>query len=200
MGGSGGRRGRRAALAAAVAVVASGAACVGATDRSDFEAEIESRGGGFSEDVVAEAVDAIAEEVGTDDFEITRLVVSPLTPVVAAQVRDPRAPDQLDDYTFRGDELVDVQPVRLSAGTDLDSEALPIDTFALERLDEVVDVALEEFGAADGYATSVQLSVTPLSGIDGDPVAQVVVAVESSRAAATVRFTADGELVGIDPQ
>jgi hypothetical protein len=115
-------------------------------------------------------------------------------------VRDPRAPDQLDSYTFRGDELVDVQPVRLSAGTDLDAEALPIDTFAIEQLDEVVDVALDEFGATDGYATSVQLSVTPLSGLEGDPIAQVVVSVESPRAAATVRFTADGELVGIDPR
>ena len=199
MGRSGVRLGRRAALGA-VALVVTCAGCVGATDREDFETEVESRGGGFSQEIVADAVEGIADEVGTDDFEITQLVVSPLTPVVSAQVRDPRAPDQLDDYVFRGDELVDVTPVRLTDGTDLDSEALPIATFAIDRLDEVVDIALDEFGATDGYATSVQLSVSPRSDVPGPPLAQVVVSVESPRAAATVRFTADGELVGVDPR
>ena len=146
---------------------------------------------------MSEAVAGIAAEVGSEDFEITQLTVSPLTPVVSAQVRDPRAPDQLDDYTFRGDDLVDVRPVRITAGTDLDAEALPIAAFALDRLDEVVDVALDEFGATDGYATSVRLSVDPEGGT-GEPVGSVVVDVESPRAAATVRFDADGELVGLD--
>lgn len=197
MGRTGGRPARRASIGA-LALALACAGCVGATDRDDFEAEIESRGGGFSEDIVADAVAAIAAELGTDDFEITHLTVSPLTPITSAQVRHPRAPDQLDDYTFRGDELVDVRPVRVSAGTDIDAEALPIGTFALDRLDEVVDVALEEFGATDGYATSVRLLVAPAP--DGGPVGAVVVDVESPRAAATVRFTADGELVGLDPQ
>ena len=141
----------------------------------------------------------IAEEVGADDFEITQLAVSPLTPVVSAQVRDPRAPDQLDDYTFRGDDLVDVRPVRIAAGTDLDAEALPIAEFAVDQLDEVVDLALDEFGVTDGYVTGVRLSVDP-AGATGEPVGSVVVDVESPRAAATVRFTADGELVGLDPR
>ena len=176
------------------------AGCVGATDRADFEEEIESRGGGFSEDIVTDAVAELADEVGTGDFEITHLTVSPLVPVVSARVRNPAAPDEVDDYTFRGDELVEVEPVRLSSDTDLDAEVLPITDFALDRLDEAVDTALDEFGATDGYATSVQLSVTPSSAVAADPVGQVVVHVESPRAAATVRFTADGELVGVDPQ
>ena len=197
MGRSGGRR-IALVVAGVAAVAASG--CVGATDRDDFESEVESRGGGFSEDVVSDAVDGIAEEVGTEDFELTQLTVSPLTPVVSAQVRDPRAPDQLDDYTFRGDDLVDVAPVRVAAGTDIDAETLPIAAFAVDQLDEVVDVALDEFGATDGYATSVRLSVEPSAGGTLEPQGTIVVSVESPRAAATVRFTADGELVGVDPQ
>jgi hypothetical protein len=197
MGRSGGRR-IALVVAAAAAVAASG--CVGATERDDFESEVESRGGGFSEDIVSDAVEGIADEVGTAAFELTHLTVSPLTPVVSAQVRDPRAPDQLDDYTFRGDDLVDVAPVRVAAGTDIDAETLPIAAFAVEQLDEVVDVALDEFGAADGYATSVQLSVEPSAGGTGEPHGAIVVSVESPRAAATVRFTADGELVGVDPR
>lgn len=196
MGRSGGRLPWRGALGV---VVASCAGCVGATDRTDFEAEVESRGGGFSEDIVIDAVAGIAEEVGTDDFEITHLVVSPLTPVVSARVRNPDAPDELDDYTFRGDELVEVQPVRLTNATVLDAVVLPIGDFALDRLDEAVDVALEEFGASGGHATSVRLTTQPLSGRPGPPVGRVVVDVESPRAAATVTFTPDGELIGIDP-
>jgi hypothetical protein len=192
--------GRRIALVVVATAVVGASGCVGATARDDFESEVEARGGGFSEDIVSDAVDGIADEVGTEDFELTHLTVSPLTPVVSAQIRDPRAPDQLDDYTFRGDDLVDVAPVRVTAGTDIDAGTLPIATFAVDQLDEVVDVALDEFGATDGYVTSVRLSVEPPVDGAAEPQGAIVVSVESPRAAATVRFTADGELVGVDPR
>lgn len=181
----------------AVAGLALGA-CVGATDRDDFEAEVQARGGGFSEAIVIDAVDRIADEVGTRDFAITHLSVSPLTPTVSAQVRDPRAPDQLDDYAFRGDELVDVEPVRVSAGTDLDATTVPIAAFTLDRLDEAVDAALAEFGVDGAYATAVRLGLGPGAEAGGDPVPTVAVDLESPRAAATARFTADGELLALE--
>src|SRR5690606_38846954 len=117
---------------------------------------------------------------------ISHLVVSPLTPTVSAQVRDPRAPGQLDDYAFRDGELVEVSPVRLSAGTDLDATTVPIEAFALDRLDEVVDEALEAFEVSDDHVTTVRLGVTP--GAAGEPpVPSVSVDLESPRAAATAR-------------
>lgn len=200
--------GRRAAprgsrLATSVWLAAAGlatAGCVGAVDRSDFEAEIEARGGGFDQSLVIDALDRVAEEVGSDDFDIASLTVSPLGATMSVRVRDPRAPQQLDDYAFRGDELTDVRPVRVSAGDDLDATTVPIGDFAVDRLNAMVDDALDAYDTSGGFATTVRLAPDLAGGVGGRPTGVVSVDLESPRSAATATFTADGDLLELDPR
>lgn len=191
--------GTRRLLLAVVASVAV-AGCVGAVDRSEFEAEVEERGGGFDQSLVVDAVERIAEEVGSEQFDIANLTVSPLSATVAVRVRDPRAPDQLDDYSFRGDELADVRPVRVSAGDDLDATTVPIGDFALDRLNEVVDVALDAYDTPGGFATSLRLAPDLARQPGTRPTGVVVVDLESPRSAATATFSAGGELAELEPR
>lgn len=65
----------------------------------------------------------------------------------------------------------------------------PVDAVALDRLDELVDAAIETAGLREGYASSLNItSLTP----DGP---QIRVIVTNDRDDITVTFTADGEQV-----
>lgn len=173
--------------------------CVGTVSRDEFEAEVRSRGGGFDEDLVIEAVDHVARDVGTPDFEITGLTASMPAGVVTMDVRDPKRPDRLDDYTFRGGDLVSVEPVQLSASDDLDAEAFPISDFALDQLDEMVDASIEAFDAEDGYAQTVTFHAQPSAEDPARLEPLVRVHLESSRASAMTTLAPDGRLLSVEP-
>ena len=175
------------------------AGCVGTVDRSDFEAEIQARGGGFDQAMVIDAVDGVAARVGTDEFEITRLTANPMAGLVTMQVRDPRAPDQLDDYTFRRGSLESVDPVQVSAADDLDADAFPIAGFALDRLDDMVDDALDAYDTDGGYVDGVSL-VRVGTTEAGQGVGAVQLQLESPRSSAVARFTPGGELISLERQ
>lgn len=186
---------RRVALLVAAALLLTG--CVGTVDRSEFEAEIRARGGGFDQDLVVDAVDDIAARVGTGDFEITSLSAVPLSNVVSMQVRDPRAPAQLDDYAFREGSLTSSEPVQVSATDDLGARALPITAFAVDGLDAMVDEALAEYGTEGGYVDLVTFVIAPAPE-GAEPQGTIRLGLESPRSTATATFTAAGELVSVE--
>ena len=188
---------RRAALLLVGALLLTG--CVGTVDRADFEAEIQARGGGFDQDLVVEAVDGVAARVGTPDFEITALTAVPLSNVVSLQVRDPRAPDQLDDYSFRDGSLVSAEPVQVSATDRLDARSVPISAFALDDLNAMSDEALAAYDTEGGYVETIVFAVAPAPE-GAEPVATVRLQLESPRSSATATFTPAGELVGVEVQ
>ena len=165
--------------------------CVGVIDRDDFDLVVESRGGGFSNDLVADAAELVAERVGTDDLELTNLVVNPGSRLVVLTVRDPVVRENVDRYTLTGrDGIRDVSPVRVRADEDLDADTYRLsDIPALDDLEALSDAALEALSLDEGHIESIQVLV-----VMGAP--QVHVSVESPRAGGRVIFAPDGTVQG----
>jgi hypothetical protein len=166
-----------------------GAGCIGTTDRSDFTAEIQERGGGLTSELPRDAVDAVAARLGVDDFEVRTITVTPPDGTVLLDVRDPAAPEHLDRYVVRRGAVDQVQPIRLTATDILDTQTFPVSRLALDRVEHMVDTALAQF-PSDGYVTSMTIDR------DSDEV-EIDLALESARTAATARFSGDGELVEV---
>jgi hypothetical protein len=185
------RRGAWPPVVAAVAALLVCGACVGTVSRDEFQRVIQERGGGFTSDLPLDAVAAVTGELGVPDVELRQMTVTASTETVVLEVRDPADPANLDTYVVRGGSIDSVEPVRLSAGDDLDRSTYPASSLALDRLDGMVDGALAEFGEPDGYVAS--LTVLQLG--EGDVVLQL--GLESSRATAYARFTAGGELIEV---
>ena len=179
----------RWAVAVGLAGVAVLAGCVGATDRDDFNRVVQERGGGLTSELPGDAVSAVAGSLGVDDFEVRSLTATPLDGTVTLDVRDPAVPENLDRYVVRRGEVEQVEPIRLAAGDDLDTQTFPVSGLALDEVEAMVDAALAEFPAG-GYVSSMTVSRL------ADGVA-IQLALESPRAAGTARFTGDGELVEV---
>lgn len=188
---------RRVALLLVGALLVTG--CVGTVDRAEFEAEIQARGGGVDQDLVIDAVDGVAARVGTAEFEVTTLTAVPLSTVVSLEVRDPRAPDQLDGYTFSNGDLVSVEPVQVRADDRLDARSMPVGSFALDDLEAMADEALAAFATDGGYVEMIILAVAPAPE-GAEPTGAVLFQLESPRSSATATFTPDGELVAVEAQ
>ena len=169
-------------------------ACVGTIEREEFDAELRSRGGGLNQQLVIDAVDDVGAAVGTDDYEITYLSATPSSAVVTMTVRDPNQLENLDDYTWREGELDTPRAVQLSATDDIDSEAFPIQSVALDRINEMVDAALAEYDTEGGYVTTLSISPSFESEVV-EPVFRLNL--ESPRSTAIATFDADGELLSV---
>ena len=188
------RRGRWAGLALASATALGvGAGCVGTTDRSDFNREIQVRGGGLTAELPSSAVDVVAASLEVDDFEVRTLTVTPLDGTVVLDVRDPAAPENLDRYVVHRGSVRQVEPIRLTSADDLHTQTFPVSGVALDQVEAMVDAALAEF-AADGYVTSLTV-YRSADAIAGNIV--ITLALESPRAAGTALFTGDGDLIEV---
>jgi hypothetical protein len=188
---------RAAVLVAGILLLAG---CIGTVDRSEFDEEIQSRGGGFDQSLVIDAVDGVAAKVGTHDFEVTHLTASPESAVVTMEVRDPRNPDQLDDFTFRNGSLESVEPVQVAATDELDAEAFPISEFALDSLNDMADEALDEYDTEGGYVETVAFSGIASPEPPGETTGTVRITLESPRSSASAVFTPGGDLVSLELQ
>jgi hypothetical protein len=179
----------RAALAALAVTLAGG--CIGAVDRDDFDRVIQERGGGFTSDLPLDAVEAVAGELDVEDFDVRSMSFTASTETVVLEVRDPAAPENLDQYVVRQGDVDTVEPLRLSASDDLDQQTFPVSSVALDRIESMVDVALDGFDARGGYVSSASV------GLIGDGDVTFQLSLESPRATAVARFTGGGELVEV---
>jgi hypothetical protein len=171
----------------ALAVLLSG--CVGVTDRDDFAAEVQRRGGGVTSDLVSGPMDQLRDRLGDNDPELLALSITPASRYVALQVRDPDERGNVDDYVSRNGHLGDPAPVRVSATDDLDGRTFRVSQLpALDHLEDVADDSIAALGFDDAYVTSIDVSVT-----DGTPGLRV--SVGSPRATGTATFNADGQLL-----
>lgn len=177
-------------MGACVVVAVTG--CIGATDREDFNRIIESRGGGFTSELASGALDVVADRLGVEagQLELQILSMTPSAEVVVLEVQDPATPENLDRYVVRGGDLDSVEPVRVSVDEDLDAVTFPAARVAFDRIEEVVDTALAEFGSDGGYVTTLNVD----QGSEGQIVFHL--SLESPRATGSARFDAEtGELI-----
>ena len=180
------------ALAIATALGLTG--CIGATDRSDFEAEIERRGGGVTSELAAEPLERLRDELGVDDPELLELSITPLTRTVVLQVRDPARRRNVDRYVFRGGALEDPEPVRISAADDLDARTFrPSQLPALGDLEGVADQAIAALRFEDAYVDSIGVGLRNAAPV-------LTVHVSSPRSVGTAVFDRAGTLLGAAQQ
>jgi hypothetical protein len=168
--------------------------CVGATDRADFEAEIQRRGGGVTSELAAEPLDRLRDELGVEDPELLALSIAPLTRTVVLQARDPRQRRNVDRYVSRGGGLGDPEPVQVGASDDLDARTFrPSELPALGDLERLADEAIDALGFEDSYVDAIDVGVR-----NGAPV--LAVQVSSPRSVGTAVFDGAGTLLGAAPQ
>ncbi|MFC0451195.1 hypothetical protein [Rhodococcus jostii] len=143
-----------------LAVALSVTGCVGAVDRADFDAAMQSRGGGMTTSLVRDGLAALSARYGVAEVQVTSVDVAPVE-TLDVTVRNPAKPDQLDQYTFDGEWLSDPSPVMVSALEDLDARAFRIgDVPALGRVEALVDDALAHSGVDGGRVTGISVNRT----------------------------------------
>lgn len=165
--------------------------CIGTTSRDEFAELVAERGGGVSTTVVDGLRAVLAAELGTPDPAIRSLRIDFLTAMITVEARNPAAPNELDQYTIRGDELLGVDPVVLTGDIDLDATTVPLGAVALDAIETMADEALAAFGATGGHVVTLSISAT------SEPV-QVSMYLASPRSTADATFDATGRLLGVE--
>lgn len=187
-------RRRRVAVIATIAMALVATGCIGATDRSDFEAEVRARGGGVSATWIGESIDAVAGEVGADSVDelfAMNVRVNSTARTVVVMARRADRPDFVDSVVVREGEVLSVSPLQDADQLPLDDITFNVGDLPLDDLEEIADSALEAFGEADGFVEAIQVRLT-----DGRP--EIEIDVESSRRTGTVVFDATGQLIGVE--
>lgn len=173
------------------------AACIGSQTRDDFEEEMHARGGGLSQRLAVEAVDAVEERLHVDEVQLRSIGVGPGR--VTMEVQVPRTTEDLDTYgygtsgMYGGAGLSDPEPVARSFDeAALEGQVFTLEEAGVDHLDATVDAAVEEADLPGGYATAATVVRLP-----GQPGPQTSVTVTNVRRTVTVLFSADGTLVEV---
>jgi len=180
--------GRRRILLLVVGAAVLLAAC-GGTSRTDFDEEIQSRGGGLGSTLAIEALDALEAELG-DDIVLRSFTMT--NGQVSMEVRVPGTTDQVDTYRYGtsglygGGGLSGPTPVAGVGG----AQALRRTLFrparvAFDDFDQVVDSAIETADLQGGYAQTLRVDRSTDRTM-------IRVNVTSPRESVQVPFRADG--------
>lgn len=179
---------------------------------------VQERGGGLSQGLVLDAIDALGREVGTDQPLLQSIVATSET--VSLVAVSPDFSDELDSYTYRGDDLSGPEPVN-QGSIDMELPEFPAgvsipegvqdlldqagatsadgnptgvfspDDISLDRLDQMVDEAIETVALREGYATSVSIRIR----VGARP--EIRVDVTNERRSASVAFGPRGRLLEV---
>lgn len=160
----------------ALAVMAT--SCIGQTTRADFTQIVQQRGGGLSSEMTGHALDAITSVLPAEKKYWTLTIMS--TSVVA--IAQGAEPTWLDSYNWSDGDLTgpDKVPTNgIAVEALFDRSQVPLD-----RLERVVDAAIDAAAIREGYASGLQISGQPMI---------LAVTVTNDRETKIVGFTADGE-------
>lgn len=180
-----------AALAASAAIAASG--CVGATDRADFDREVQRRGGGVSADWLSDSLDALAAEVGADtadDVVVMSINATPSTRSVIAVTRRSDRPDFVDTVSIRDRAVATTAALPDADRLPLDDLTVRVGALPLERVEELADQALQAFDADGAYVDRIVVAVS-------ERTPTITLRLSSERTTGEVVFDANGELVEV---
>jgi hypothetical protein len=165
--------------------------CAGSISRGSFDAEVQARGGGLGSDLPLDALDALDDEL-EGELALHSMAISPSLATI--EVRVPGTEDELDSYhygtsgLYGGGELSDPTPMAAAtAGGPLGPTLFRPERIAFDRLDEVVDEAIDEADLEDGYAQDILINRNP-----GER-PTITVTVANERDHVSVTFSADGE-------
>lgn len=186
-----GRRSMATAMSSALCAALMATGCVGAASRTEFEDMVRERGGGVSATAVSDVLDDLRTRSGADDPDVRMLRFNFDATTAVLEVRNPARPDDLDRYTYRNDQHVSTEPVRLSADDDLDELTVALSTYPLADIERIADEALAAFDSDGGYVTAITV------GSFGPPPV-IRVDVESPRSSGTATFDPDGRLTEFD--
>lgn len=178
-----GRRWTTRAVGAALVVTVAGCG-IGAYDPEVLDAEVRSRSGGASANAIDAVVTGVERELGPDP-EVLDLTIT--FGEVRATVTAP-VPDGVDRLSFTRERLDAQEPQEVDPSAP-GPAPVPLSAFALDRVEEMADAALEEVAARDAWVANLQVRRDP----DG-----MTMSVESVRSPTViVAFTADGDLVPV---
>lgn len=169
-----------------VAIALSG--CIGAVDRSEFDAEVRRRGGGVTTDWIIESFDSVAVSVaGTSasDLVLMSFNVNTANRTVTAVARRVDRPDFVDVVIVRQGDVVSTSPMQDADDLPLDDLTVPFTALPMDRIESLTDRALEEFGEVDGFASGILLQADAAGHY-------VTVKLESARQTADALFALDG--------
>mgnify|MGYP006983103845 FL=1 len=168
------------------------AGCIGATDRADFTDEVNRRRSILRPDLVTEALDALAERLGTDDPQLTSISISIDSGTQVFEVRDPQQPANLDRYTWSLGWRGDPEPQVVSADDDLDARTFRASRLrGLGRLARLQQVVRDRLGLPDLRLETVTVRAA------GPDRPELVLTLGSDRAGAIGTFTGGGEPIEV---
>ena len=168
--------------------------CIGETSRTAFHAEVQARGGGVADSFIEESLTALNGTVSAnsvEDIEVLSLTFNPGSRTVSARVVNSPQHDLVDQITISQGKVVSVEPVQNVDIDEIAGDTVRLGKVPLDRIEELVDVALREFSAAGAFVDQVVVTATP----DG-PVVRI--GLDSERETATAIFDASGTLLEID--
>ncbi len=165
-------------LVSVVALPVLASSCIGQTTRADFTQVVQQRGGGLSSEMTGHALDAITAVLPAEKKYWTLTIMS-RSVVAIAQGADPTWLDSYNwsDGDLTGPEKVPTNGIAIEAL--FDRSQVPLD-----RLEGVVDEAIQVAAIREGYASGLQISGQPLI---------LAVTVTNDRETKIVKFTVDGQ-------
>lgn len=177
-----GRRWTTGAVLVALLLFAAGCG-IGSDSEDEFAAEVQRRSGGASINAVDAVLAGLERELGPDPEIVSMSFTFGL---VRASVYA-AVPEGIDLLSFTRDELISQDPQEVDPSNR--PAPLPLSTFALDRVEEMADAALEEADVRDAWVTGLQVRTDPLG---------MSMTVESVRSTSvTVAFTPDGDVVPV---
>jgi hypothetical protein len=186
-------------MVALVALVGASATagCIGSETRESFDEEVHARGGGLTQELVIDAVDAVEEDTGADTIKLRSFTTS--AGRVSLEVQVPGSVEDLDSYSYGssglygGGGLDGPDPVaRSGSEAPLEAQVFTLDEAGIDRFDAMVDQAIAEADLPGGWASSA--SVTR-----GEQAAPVIsVTVTNVRRTVSVIFAPDGTVQAVN--
>ncbi|MFN3258764.1 MAG: hypothetical protein ACE37B_24030 [Ilumatobacter sp.] len=180
-------------LAIVVAMIGA-TGCVGATERGDFDREIQRRGGGVTNEWLAESLDALADEVGADDARDVRVMslnANPGTRSMTALAQRNDRPDDVDTVSIRDREVTSTTPVPDVDELVLDDVTVRLGELPLDRIEDLADRALAAFDADGAYVERISIAVRAQTPT-------ITLRISSERDTGGVVFDAAGELIEVE--
>jgi hypothetical protein len=112
------------------------------------------------------------------------------------RVRDPKIPDNVDDYVLRDGVIGDQRPVHTSVHDDLDAQVFSLRAVRWDLLSGLVDKAETDLKIEDARASHI--SISRVDGADGRGAAQIAIYVSGPRRSGALQAEGDGTIISIE--